>query len=195
MTAFALAFAYLKRRWGQALLSILVGALGIAAVSTALFGFDALPDAAERSWGGVDLVVGPKGSALDLVLCCALHVSDPSGLVSEKAAMAIAHHPLVRVAAPIALGDNVEGWRIAGTTPQILSVYRATLAAGGGWTKPWKRCWGRKLRSHCTTSSATGSSAHTDWAAVAKCMRSFPTPWSAYLRRRDRRSTGWSCAT
>ncbi len=136
MSAIVLAFAYLRRRWGQALLSILVGALGIAAVSTAFIGLDALPDAAERSWGGVDLVIGPKGSALDLVLCCALHISDPRGLVSEKAAMAAAGHPLVRVAAPIALGDNVEGLRIMGTTPAILSVYRAEIAGGRVWTKP-----------------------------------------------------------
>jgi|SRR5579862_12365 len=136
MSMIALAFAYLRRRWGQALLSVIVGALGIAAVATAVVGFDALPDAAERSWGGADMVVGPKGSALDLVLCCALHVSDPRGLVSEKAAMAAAHHPLVRIAAPIALGDNVDGWRIVGTTPALLSVYRAQIAQGRVWTKP-----------------------------------------------------------
>ncbi|HTT82814.1 MAG TPA: ABC transporter permease [Rhizomicrobium sp.] len=136
MTVVTLAFAYLRRRWGQALLSILVGALGIAAVATAYVGLDALPDAAERSWGGVDLVIGPKGSALDLVLCCVLHISDPRGLVSEKAAMAVASHPLVRVAAPIALGDNVDGWRIVGTTPKLLAVYRADIAQGRVWTKP-----------------------------------------------------------
>jgi len=136
MTAMTLAFAYLKRRWGQALLSVLVGALGIAAVVTAFTAFDALPDAAERSWGGVDLVVGPKGSPLDLVLCCVLHISDPQGLVSEKTAMAAVHHPLVRTAAPIALGDNVGGWRIVGTTPAILAIYHADFAQGAVWTKP-----------------------------------------------------------
>ncbi len=136
MNIVALAFAYLRRRWGQALLSIMVGALGIAAVATAYVGIDALPEAAERAWGGVDLVIGPKGSALDLVLCCVLHVANPTGLVSEKAAMAAAGHPMVRVAAPIALGDNVEGWRIVGTTPDLLSVYRADLAQGRIWTKP-----------------------------------------------------------
>ncbi|MEJ1968242.1 MAG: FtsX-like permease family protein [Rhizomicrobium sp.] len=136
MMAITLAFAYLRRRWGQALLSILVGALGVAAVSVAYVGLDALPAAAERSWGGVDLVIGPKGSALDLVLCCALHISDPRGLVSQKAAMAAASHPLVRVAAPIALGDNVDGWRIVGTTPQLLWVYRTDVAQGRIWTRP-----------------------------------------------------------
>ena len=136
MSFVALSFAYLRRRWGQALLSVLVGALGIAAVTIAYVGVDALPEAAERSWGGVDLVVGPKGSALDLVLCCVLHISDPTGLVSQKAAMAAVSHPAIRVAAPIALGDNLNGWRIVGTTPDILSVYRADFAAGQMWTKP-----------------------------------------------------------
>ncbi len=136
MMPLTLAFAYLRRRWGQALLSILVGALGVAAVAIAYVGLDAFPAAAERAWGGADLVIGPKGSALDLVLCCALHVSDPRGLVSEKAAMAAASHPLIRVAAPIALGDNVDGWRIVGTTPQLLWVYRTDVAQGRIWNKP-----------------------------------------------------------
>lgn len=136
MMAIGLAFAFLRRRWGQALLSTLVGALGIAAVASAFLGAEALPNAAERAWGGVDLVIGPKSSALDLVLCCVLHVSDPTGLVSQKSAMAVERNPWVRVAAPIALGDNVRGWRIAGTTPALLSVYRADLQDGRVWTKP-----------------------------------------------------------
>ncbi len=134
MSFVALAFAYLRRRWGQALLSIFVGALGIAAVATAIVGFDALPQAARRAWGGVDLVVGPKGSALDLVLCCVLHVSEPRGLVPMKAAMDAVANPMIRAAAPIALGDNVDGWRIMGSTPAILGVYRAKIASGQMWT-------------------------------------------------------------
>ncbi len=134
MSFAVLALAYLRRRWGQALFSVVVGALGIAAVTIALVGFDALPKAAQRAWGGVDLVVGPKGSALDLVLCCALHVSDPRGLISMKDAMQAVSNPMIRAAAPIALGDNVEGWRIMGTTPAIMDVYRAKIATGQMWS-------------------------------------------------------------
>lgn len=134
MSFTALALAYLRRRWGQAALSVLVGALGIAAVATAIVGFDALPRAARHAWGGVDLVVGPKGSALDLVLCCALHVAEPRGLVSAKTATEAVTNPMVRAAAPIALGDNVQGWRIMGTTPALLEIYRARFAEGAVWT-------------------------------------------------------------
>lgn len=133
MTFVALAFAYLRRRWGQAVLSVVVGALGVTAVATAITAFDALPAAARRAWGGVDLVVGPKDSALDLVLCCALHLSEPRGLVSVKAAMTAVGNPMIRAAAPIALGDNLDGWRIMGTTPAILDIYHARIASGRMW--------------------------------------------------------------
>jgi len=134
MTFAGLAFAYLRRRWGQALLSMLVGSLGIAVVATVLVGFDALPRAARQAWGGADLVVGPKGSALDLVLCCALHVAEPRGLVSLAAASAAVRSPMIRAEAPIALGDNVDGWRIVGTIPALLDIYHAHFASGAIWT-------------------------------------------------------------
>ena len=147
MTALSLALAFLRRRWGQALLCVLVGALGIAAIESVSIAARELPRAAERAFGGVDLVIGPKGSALDLVLCCALHVSEPRGLVPLAPALALAHHPLVRAAAPIGLGDNIAGWRIVGTTPALLDVYRAQIAQGRLWQKPMEAVLGAQIAS------------------------------------------------
>ena len=48
--------------------------------------------------------------------------------------MAAVGNPMIRAAAPIALGDNVDGWRIMGSTPAILAVYRAKIASGQMWT-------------------------------------------------------------
>lgn len=142
MSFVMLAFAYLRRRWGQAVLSAVVGALGIGAVMTMLAGFDALPRAARQAWGGVDLVVGPKGSALDLVLCCALHVAEPRGLVPAAIASKAVANPMLRAAAPIALGDSVQGWRIVGTTPAFLDVYRARFAEGRIWSDEFEAVLG-----------------------------------------------------
>ena len=58
--------------------------------------------------------------------------------------MTAASNPMVRVAAPIALGDNVDGWRIVGTTPALLSVYRADIASGRMWTKPLEALLGAR---------------------------------------------------
>ncbi len=136
MKTVQLAWAFLRRRWGQAVLAVVVGALGVAAVETVMIAERELPKAAERAFGGVDMVIGPKGSALDLVLCCVLHVSDPRGLIPLKEGMELAHNPLIAAAAPIALGDSRNGWRIVGTRPDILKVYHARLAHGSMWTAP-----------------------------------------------------------
>lgn len=145
MSFVLLAFAYLRRRWGQAVLSAVVGAIGIGAVTTVLAGFDALPRAAQQAWGGVDLVVGPKGSAMDLVLCCALHISEPRGLVPEAAAREAVANPMLRAAAPIALGDSVQGWRIVGTTPAFFEVYKARFAAGQAWSGEFEAVLGASV--------------------------------------------------
>jgi putative ABC transport system permease protein len=142
MNGVRLGFAFLLRRWGQALLCVLIGALGVAAVLMVTVAERELPPAAQRAFGGVDLVIGPKGSSLDLVLCCVLHVSEPRGLIPLADAMAIVRHPLIRSAAPIALGDSIGGSRIAGTSPAILSVYKAELAAGAVWAAPFQAVLG-----------------------------------------------------
>jgi len=136
MTPLSLSVAFLRHRWGQALLSVLVGALGVAAVETILIAQREIPAAAARAFGGVDMVVGPKGSALDLVMCCVLHVSEPRGLVPLASTVAAIPPSLVRATAPIALGDNYRGTRVVGSTPEILSIYRARIAEGTMWTKP-----------------------------------------------------------
>ena len=136
MNVFGLGLAFLRRRWGQGLSAVVAGALGIAMIQTVLIAQRELPKAAERAFGGVDVVVGPKGSALDLVLCCVLHVTDPVGLVPLAGAMEALSNPLVKAKAPLALGDSVHGIRIVGTTADLLSVYGAVFAQGGMWTGP-----------------------------------------------------------
>jgi len=135
MNAISLALAFLRRRWGQALSAIFAGALGIGMVQMVLIAERELPKAASQAFGGVDLVLGPKGSALDLVMCCALHISEPRGLVPLSAAMEALSGPMIKAKAPIALGDNYHGTRIVGTTPEILSIYGAKLTEGTVWTE------------------------------------------------------------
>ena len=134
MNAIKLALAFLRRRWGQALSAIFAGALGIAMVQMVLIAERELPRAAAQAFGGVDLVLGPKGSALDLVMCCALHISEPRGLVPLASALEALSGPMIKARAPIALGDNYHGTRIVGTTPDLLSIYKANVAEGALWT-------------------------------------------------------------
>lgn len=134
MTLLALSFRYLLRRWGGAMLTVLVGALGLALLSTVMTMAEDIPAAAKQALGGADMVVGPKGSELDLVLCCALHITPTRGLVPYKAAQAAVNNPYVKQSVPIALGDSYNGTRILWTRPAITGIYGARLAQGRMWT-------------------------------------------------------------
>ena len=138
MTLVTLSFQYLARRWGSAMLTILVGALGLALLSTVMTMAEDIPAAVKTALGGADMVVGPKGSELDLVMCCALHITPTRGLVSYKAAEAAVSNPYigpyVKQSAPIALGDSYNGTRILWTRPQIVAIYDAHLSQGRMWT-------------------------------------------------------------
>lgn len=134
MSLWSLSFKYLLRRWGGALLTIIVGALGIALIGSVMNLAEEVPLAIKKALGGADMVVGPKGSELDLVMCCALHITPTRGLVSYKAAAEAVKNPYVKASAPIALGDSYNGTRILWTTPAIVGIYDAQLAQGRMWT-------------------------------------------------------------
>jgi putative ABC transport system permease protein len=149
MSSALLATAFLRRRWGQALAALLAGALSIALVQAVMIAERELPKAAEQAFGGVDLVIGPKGSALDLVLCCVLHVTEPRGIVPLASAEQALSSPMIKAVAPIALGDNYKSVRIVGTTPDLLQVYKAQLAQGALWTKDLQAVVGAQIaREH-----------------------------------------------
>ncbi len=133
MNFWTLSFKYLLRRWGGAALTILVGALGVALIGSVVQLADEVPAAVKKALGGADMVIGPKGSELDLVMCCALHITPTRGLMSYRAAADAVKNPYVKASAPVALGDSYEGTRILWTSPTFLDIYDAHLAQGRLW--------------------------------------------------------------
>jgi putative ABC transport system permease protein len=70
---------------------------------------------------GFDAVLGARGSQLQLVLNSIFHLEASPGNVSDADLQFITHHPLVKTAIPIAVGDNYYGWRIVGTVPELFT--------------------------------------------------------------------------
>jgi len=70
---------------------------------------------------GFDAVLGARGSQLQLVLNSIFHLEASPGNVSEADYLAIKHHPAVKLAIPIAVGDNLRGYRIVGTIPELFT--------------------------------------------------------------------------
>jgi len=84
----------------------------------------------ENNLSDIDLVLGAKGSPLQLVLSSVLHLDNPTGNISYSEAMKIGSNPLVEVAAPVSYGDNYKGFRIVGTTKEFNSFYETKLTEG-----------------------------------------------------------------
>jgi putative ABC transport system permease protein len=84
----------------------------------------------ENNLGNIDVVVGAKGSPLQLVLASVLHLDNPTGNISYKEALKISKNPLIKSAVPISYGDNYKGYRIVGTTDEYTALYNAELEKG-----------------------------------------------------------------
>ena len=84
----------------------------------------------KNNLGNIDIVVGAKGSPLQLVLASVLHLDNPTGNISYKEALKISKNPMIKWAVPISYGDNYKGFRIVGTTDTFTALYNAELEKG-----------------------------------------------------------------
>ncbi len=84
----------------------------------------------ENNLGDIDLVIGAKGSPLQLVLSSILHMDSPTGNILYEEAKKISKNPLIKTAVPISYGDNYKGYRIVGTTTKFAPLYHAELEEG-----------------------------------------------------------------
>ncbi len=90
----------------------------------------------EHNLGAIDMVIGAKGSPLQLVLASVLHLDNPTGNISYNEAKKIAKSRMIKSAVPISYGDNYKGFRIVGTTNKFYNFYHATLNKGKKNKKP-----------------------------------------------------------
>lgn len=131
-----LALAYVRRRPLSTALVVLLLALGVAVVTLTLLLAHELETRLHRDAAGIDLVVGAKGSPLQLVLAGVYHVDVPPGNIPLHAIGELRTNPLVASVIPLALGDSVSGFRIVGTEPSLLALYAGVLAQGAMWAQP-----------------------------------------------------------
>src|SRR5689334_24683059 len=132
MKTIALAFRYLWSRPLQALLNLLLLTLGLASITFVLLASEQIDRAFQRDLAGIDLVVGAKGSPMQLILAGVFHIEVPPGNIALKDALALRTNPLVAKLIPLSLGDSFRGYRIVGTTADYLAHYRMAYAQGQG---------------------------------------------------------------
>jgi putative ABC transport system permease protein len=133
MNLFRLVASYLRAKPLNTFLNMLLLALGIAVITVLLLFNNQLQQKIEENVRGIDLVVGAKGSPLQLILCSIFHVDFPTGNIKLNEAEMLAGHRLIKSAIPLALGDSYQGYRIVGTERAYADLYGAELRAGKWW--------------------------------------------------------------
>ncbi|MDR6215638.1 FtsX-like permease family protein [Paracidovorax wautersii] len=138
----ALSWRYLWSRPLAAALNLLLLTLGLAAITLVLQVSTQIDQAFERDVQGIDLVVGAKGSPLQLILAGVFHIDVPPGNIALADFEALRSNPQVAQAIPLSLGDSFAGYRIVGTTPEYPAHYQATMAEGAMWQAPMQAVLG-----------------------------------------------------
>jgi putative ABC transport system permease protein len=136
MKTIALSWRYLWSRPLGATLNVILLSLGLASITFLLLVSFQLNKAFEKDLAGIDVVVGAKGSPMQLILCGVFHIDVPPGNIPLKALKILQQHPLVKSVIPISLGDNFQGFRIVGSSHEYIAHYDAQLAQGKLWDTP-----------------------------------------------------------
>jgi len=116
-------------------LNVVLVSFGIGILSILFLASTQIGNKLESNAKDIDLVVGAKGSPLQLILSSIYHIDFPTGNIPAKDAYALMRNPLVKRAVPLALGDNYQGYRIVGTDTTFIGLYGLKLASGNFWLK------------------------------------------------------------
>ena len=129
----------------QTALSLALLGFGVGMVSLMLLTEKQVNDAFERNIKDIDLVLGAKGSPLQLILANVYHIDAPTGNINQRAAEKVLKHPYIDSGIPLAYGDNHEGYRIVGTEHSYVAHFGATLAEGQLWAAPYEVTAGARV--------------------------------------------------
>jgi putative ABC transport system permease protein len=114
-----------KRSLRQHAFSTTITALSIALAGGLLMSVWVVKEQSQKTFTqvntGFDAVLGARGSKLQLVLNAIFHLEASPGNLPASDYEYIKRHPAVKLAIPIAVGDNLRGYRIVGTIPELFT--------------------------------------------------------------------------
>ena len=115
-------------------LSLLLMAFGVGIISLLLLLNNGFRQKLENNLKGIDMVVGAKGSPLQLILSSVYHLDNPTGNISYKEANKLSKNPMVKLAIPLSYGDTYNGFRIVGTSFDYTDLFEVKLKEGQLWS-------------------------------------------------------------
>ena len=116
-------------------LSILLMTFGVAIMSLILILNNQLDKNLKNNLRGIDMVIGAKGSPLQLIFSSIYHLDNPTGNILYGEAKKITSSSIIDFTIPLSFGDSYNGFRIVGSTHEYTNLYEVKLRKGRLWKK------------------------------------------------------------
>ena len=128
-------------------ISLVLLILGIGIISLLLQLNTLIKDQMDNNLKGIDMVVGAKGSPLQLILSSVYHIDSPTGNISLEEAEKISKNRMVGSSIKLLYGDNFKGYRIVGAEKKFIELYNGKIKKGKNLSKPFEVLVGSKVYS------------------------------------------------
>ncbi len=135
MNIFKISSQNLYRNKLTTLLNIILVAFGVGILTILFLAANQIGNKLEKNAKDIDLVVGAKGSPLQLIMSSIYHMDFPTGNIPAADAYRLMKNRMVKRAVPLALGDNYNGYRIVGTDSTFTGLYGLSVQKGRLWKK------------------------------------------------------------
>lgn len=130
MNLIKLSLSYIRGRKLNSLLNILLFALGIGTIALLTLFSKQFSDKITRDAKDIDMVVGAKGSKMQLMLSGIYQMDVPTGNMPYSEYQKLKRNPILKKVIPISMGDSYQQYRIIGTTPEYPDHYGAKVQKG-----------------------------------------------------------------
>ena len=145
MNLFKISTSNLKDKPLTSFLSILLMSLGIGIISLLLLAGKQIEEKFTRNVVGIDMVIGAKGSPLQLILSSIYQIDAPTGNISMEEANRLTRSPLVKSVIPLSMGDSYQGYRIVGSNQKYLEHFEAQFSEGKAFSRAMEIVLGTKV--------------------------------------------------
>ena len=145
MNIFKLSIKNIFNKPLSSLITVALLVLGIGIISLLLQLNSLIKNQMENNLRGIDMVVGAKGSPLQLILSSVYHIDSPTGNIPLEEAEEISNNKMVGSSIKLLYGDNYKGYRIVGAEKKLIELYKGVIKQGKEWNSPYEVLVGSKV--------------------------------------------------
>jgi putative ABC transport system permease protein len=127
------------------LLSTSLLMLGTAIISLLIILQDAFSQKMDKDLKDIDIVLGAKGSPLQLVLSAVYHMDAPTGNIPMEEVKKLQKGKMIASTTPLAYGDTYKGYRILGTDASYIERYGGEFKDGNIFQKDFDAVLGARI--------------------------------------------------